>query len=51
MLYYCKGGEGYILYRGRQAIWETNTFPEMREWMKKNGIEAEYRPTSIAVFR
>lgn len=33
-----EGGAGFILSRGRQAIWETATFGEMKEFIKDRGF-------------
>lgn len=45
--HYCVAGAGYILYQGRQAIWETDSMVKMVIYMRERGIVAEYRPTRI----
>lgn len=42
--HYCKGGKGFILYRGREVVRETATMLELLTYMKANGIrDVEYR--------
>lgn len=48
-LHYCRGGAGFILYRGRQALWETVTEREMLDYLRANNLQAEYRRTHITI--
>lgn len=50
--HYWKGGAGFILSEGRQAIWETVTMGDMLAYLKEHGIrDVEYRRPEIVVIR
>lgn len=51
-LYFRKlGPTSYVLYNGRQGLWETTTAKEMREYCRSRGFIATERRVEIVVIR
>ncbi len=50
--HYCKGGAGFILYEGRQAIWETVSIQDMIRYLREHEIQdVEYRRIEIVIIK
>ncbi len=50
--WYCEGGAGFILYRGRKVVWETVNFAKMKEYMDAHNLkDVERHQTNILFVR
>jgi hypothetical protein len=45
------GPTSWVVYDGRQAIWEATTRGELLAWCRERGIEAEWIPLRVIVIR
>jgi len=45
--WHTQGGAGWLLYDGRQVIWEANGLSELMAWARQRGIVSEHRPLRV----